>query len=146
MQRFLDIPRAAKLAGVSRSEIKRLISEQSLSSVDGKIRYDELLRVFPEIKTSRGAMLEIVSQIKDDAVSKAPHDGPSSRSGDVKLLVAELKRSRQEADHYRDLARKYKQILRDLKPKLTTLQQKSEHKHRIQAVIDWFVHKTKELW
>ncbi len=146
IQRFLDIPRAAKLAGVPRSEIRRLINEQVLTASDGKIQYDELLRVYPEIRRSPSAMLEIVSQIKDDAISKSPHDGSCKQNMDLNIVAAELNRSRQEAIYYRELAGKYKQILKELRPKLATLQQKSEHKHRIQALIDWFVHKTKELW
>lgn len=146
MQRFIDVTRAAKLAGVPRAEIRRLIAVQTLTAPGGKICYDDLIRVFPEIEHSRVAMVEIVSQIKDDAIVKGTHMHSTGQPTDFKALRTELLQTRQDASYYRQLSGKYKQILIELRPKLAALQEKSEHKHRIQAVIDWFVHKTKELW
>ena len=146
MQRFIDIPRAAKLAGVSRTEIRQLITEEILVAADGKILYDDLLRLYPEIARSKGAMFEIVSQIKEDAVTKASSMHSRLKSSDIKAIRSELAQAHKDVIYYRQLSEKYKKILIELRPKLVTLQNKSEHKHRIQAIIDWFVHKTKELW
>lgn len=115
-------------------------------AADGKILYDDLLRLYPEVARSKDAMFAIVSQIKEDAVKKATRMHSGRKSTDIDALRSELAQAHKDAVYYRKLSEKYKKILIELRPKLATLQEKSEHKHRIQAIVDWFVHKTKELW
>ncbi len=144
MQRYIDLARAARLAGITRAELQRLIADHTLSTFEGKVEYRELLALFPEIGSASG-MVEIVSQIKEDAVRKPSHselrgrDSPASLKAERDQLRADLAYYKRQSQHYR-------QILLELRPKLEKLQQHSEHKHRIQTIINWFVHKTKDLW
>lgn len=146
MHRYIDVSRAARLAGVSRAEIQRLVAEKSLVTFEGKIEYGALVALFPEIRDSRNSMVEIVAQIKDDAVSKQTNSQSSSGKPNAAALQHEVDELRRDAHYHRQRARKYRAILMELRPKLESLQQKSEHKQHIQTIINWFVHKTKEFW
>lgn len=146
MHRYIDLSRAARLAGVSRTEIQRLIAERTLSTFEGKVEYGELVRVFPEIRESRSSMVEIVSQIKEDAVGKSTSSRDSRGEVSAAALQHEIDELQKDLEYYRALARKYGSILLELRPRLESLQKKSEHKQHIQSIINWFVHKTKELW
>ncbi len=144
--RYLDVDRAAKLAGVSRDEIQQLISSNRLPSNDGKVSYQDLLLVYPEIGTSRSKMVEITDQIKDDAILKATQERPGYKYRDIESVLEQCRALQEDLAFHRERARHYKHILQELRPKLERLQEDSEHKHRIQSIINWFIHKTKEIW
>lgn len=146
MHRYIDVSRAARLAGVSRSEIQRLVADKSLVTFEGKVEYEALVELFPEIKDSRSSMVEIVAQIKEDAVGKTTNSQSSGGKPDSTALQHELKELRRDLHFHRQRAGEYRSILVELRPRLESLQQQSEHKQQIQTIINWFVHKTKELW
>jgi CDP-4-dehydro-6-deoxyglucose reductase, E3 len=145
-ERLLDVTRAAKLAGVTRLEIVRLVSEKLLPSTDGKIALQDLIRVFPELNHSRSSMVEVTAQIKDDAVLKATRNRPGYKYRDMETVLLEYRQLQDDLLYYQRVASEYKQILIELKPKLESLREKSEHKHLIQTIINWYVHKTKQMW
>jgi len=70
MDRFADIRRAAKLVGVTRGSLQRRIDNGEITTQDGMVEMHELIRVFPELDKSRSSMVEVVDQIKDDAIIK----------------------------------------------------------------------------
>ncbi len=146
MHRYIDVHRAAKLAGVTRGEIQRLISENSLNTFEGKVEFGELIKLFPEIEQSRSSMVEVVAQIKEDAVAKAIRERPGYRTTDPRVLRQECDQLAADLAYYQALALRYKRILVELRPKLEALREKSEHKNLIQTIINWYVHKTKEFW
>jgi hypothetical protein len=146
MHRYIDVSRAARLAGVSRAEIQRLVADSSLATFEGKIEYAALVNVFPEIKDSRSSMVEIVSQIKEDAVRKKTNSQGGGGKPSMATLQHQVDDLRKDLDYYRQRADDYRSILLELRPKLESLQQKSEHKQHIQTIINWFVHKTRGLW
>jgi hypothetical protein len=143
---YLDVDRAAKLAGVPDYEIERLISANRLPTCEGKVAYQDLILVFPEIDTSRSKMVEITGQIKDDAIAKATRERPGFKFRDLESVLAQCRALQEDLAYHQELARNYKQILQELRPKLEQLKEKSEHKHRIQSIINWFTHKTKGIW
>jgi len=144
--RYLDVERAAKLAGVPTREIERLISDNRLPTSEGKVSYQDLVLVYPEIVVSRTTMVEITGQIKDDAVLKATQERPGYKFRDIESVLAQCRALQEDLAYHQELARNYKHILQELRPKLEQLQEKSEHKHRIQRILNWFIHKTKEIW
>jgi len=144
--RYLDLDRAAKMAGVPAKEIERLISTNRLPTSDGKIAYEDLVLVFPEIDHSRSRMVDITEQIKDDAILKAIHERPGYKFRDIESVLAKCRELQDDLAYHQQLARNYKSILQELRPKLEQLQETSEHKHKIQGIINWFTHKTKEIW
>lgn len=145
ISRYLDVARAAKLAGVPAREITRLISENRLPSFEGKISYHDLVIVYPEIGASRTKMVEITGQIKEDAIMKAVNERPGYKFRDLEGVLEQCRQLQEDLAYHQQQARKYKEILRELRPKLEQLQEISEHKNRIQSIINWFAHKTKGI-
>jgi len=50
MSHYLPLARVARLVGVTRSTLQRMIRDGEMMTFDGQIELDELLRVFPNIK------------------------------------------------------------------------------------------------
>lgn len=147
MHQMLDIPRAAKMAGVTCDELKRLIIDDRLKTVDGKVNYDDLLRLYPEIEASRSAMVEITSQIREDSIIKGLMTRAGYKVEDVKTLKAELSQLNCDLAFHQAKERQYRDILVQLRPRLEQLRDHSpDCRNRIQSLIDWFVHCSNELW
>ena len=91
-------------------------------------------------------MVELVAQIKEDAVGKKTNSQGGDGKPNAAALQHEIEELRRNLHYHRQKAREYRAILVELRPKLESLRQKSEHKQQIQTIINWFVHKTKELW
>ncbi|MGF1613594.1 MAG: hypothetical protein ACFCVA_06670 [Gammaproteobacteria bacterium] len=139
--RLLDIARAARLAGVPREDIQRLIATGKLTAFEGKVDVSELAKLYPEIERRPASMLELVSQIKEDAIWKAvaPHARDSAPLPvDVGQLRTELAYHKRHAEHYR-------RMLADLRGMLLDIQEKVDQKQRVEAVIKWLEHKLKEV-
>lgn len=138
--RLLDIARAARLAGVPREEIQRLIAAGKLEAFEGKIDIANLTKLYPEIEGRPAGMLEFVSQIKEDAMWKSPFPGPqdaASLRGEVGQLRTEVSYHKQQADDCR-------RILTDVRGMLLDLQEKVDQKQRVRAVIMWLERKLEE--
>jgi hypothetical protein len=147
MHQMLDIPRAAKMAGVTCDELKRLIIADRLKTIDGKVDYEELLRLYPEIEASRSAMVEITSQIREDSIIKGLMTRAGYKIEDVKTLKAELSQMNCDLAFHQAQEKHYRDILLELRPKLEKLRDHSpDCKNRIQSVVDWLVHNSRELW
>lgn len=147
MHQLLDLPRAAKMAGVTCDELKHLIIADRLKTVDGKVDYEELLRLYPEIEASRSAMVEITSQIREDSIIKGLMTRAGYKIEDVKTLKAELSQLNCDLAFHQAQEKHYRELLLQLRPKLELLRDHSpDCKNRIQSVIDWLVHGTRELW
>jgi CDP-4-dehydro-6-deoxyglucose reductase len=146
MDQLIDVNRAARLAGVTRVEIQRQIASGLLPTFEGRVKMSDLVGLYPEIDESRSYMLEVVSQIKEDAVGKAVRRRDGSMPQDLAGLRHEIVNLRREASFYKEKCDKYKQLLTDLKPKLVDLEQTSNQKGRFAALIAWLTHKTEEFW
>ena len=68
MPELLTIPRAARLAGVSRGELQKHIRIGELETFEGKITISDLLRLYPVINMDKDPMLEKVAKIKLNAI------------------------------------------------------------------------------
>jgi CDP-4-dehydro-6-deoxyglucose reductase len=146
VDQLIDTSRAARLAGVTRGEIQRQIASGQLPTFEGKVKMSDLLHLYPEIDDSRSYMLEVVSQIKEDAVAKAIRQRGGEEFHDPEALRREVANLRREVGYYRDRCERYQQLLVELRPKLVELQKASEQKSRFEALIAWLVHKTQEIW
>ena len=138
--RLLDIARAARLAGVPRDEIQRLIATGKLEAFEGKVDIANLVKVYPEIGGRPASMLEFVSQIKEDAMRKTAF--PEVQ--DVTSLRRELRQLRSEVAYHKQQAERYRHILTDLSGMLLDLQEKVDQKQRVKAVLQWLESKLKE--
>ncbi|OIO78359.1 MAG: flavodoxin oxidoreductase [Hydrogenophilales bacterium CG03_land_8_20_14_0_80_62_28] len=70
MSHYLPLARVARLVGVTRSTLQRMIRDGEMMTFDGQIELDELLRVFPNIKWQADGEYERVEEIKRKAFGK----------------------------------------------------------------------------
>lgn len=146
MEKLIDASRAARMAGVSRSEIQQLIADGRLQTFEGKVSVDELASFYPDLDRSRSYMSEVVDQIKEDAVGKRHRDRMADADLDPDALRQELAKARHEVAYYRERAERYREVLRSLKERLLALQEHSDQKSRVEALIQWIAQKAKEAW
>jgi CDP-4-dehydro-6-deoxyglucose reductase len=70
MSHYLPLARVARLVGVARSTLQRMIRDGELSTFDGEVEMAELLRVFPNVKWQADGEYERVEEIKRRAFGK----------------------------------------------------------------------------
>ncbi len=70
MSHLLPLSRVAKLIGQPRHALQEMIRGGTLATFDGMVEFDELLRVFPDVKWDDDAEIRRVNEIKDRAFAK----------------------------------------------------------------------------
>ncbi len=70
MSHTFSLSRVARLVGVSRSTLQRMIKAGEISTHDGEVEMDELLRVFPDVKWENDGEYARVEEIKKKAFAK----------------------------------------------------------------------------
>lgn len=70
MSHLLPLSRVARLVGQSRHALQEMIRGGTLATFDGMVEFDELLRVFPDVKWDDDAELRRVNEIKEKAFAK----------------------------------------------------------------------------
>jgi CDP-4-dehydro-6-deoxyglucose reductase len=70
MSHTFSLSRVARLVGVSRSTLQRMIKAGELCTHDGEVEMDELLRVFPDVKWENDGEYQRVEEIKKKAFAK----------------------------------------------------------------------------
>jgi len=70
MSHYLPLSRVARLVGESRTALQRRIRDGELTTFDGEIELEELLRVFPDVKWQDDGEYEHVEEIKRKAFGK----------------------------------------------------------------------------
>jgi CDP-4-dehydro-6-deoxyglucose reductase, E3 len=71
MKQLLSLSRAAHLAGVTRSDLQRQIRRGELTTFEGDVAVDDLLRLYPEVSLEHSGDLERVERIKANALPKS---------------------------------------------------------------------------
>ena len=88
MTQYLNLSRAARLAGVSRREIQKKLQAGELKTFEGDVQITDLLRVFPKIDLDHDPTIEQIERIKADASPKFPWQQNEPPS--VEILLARL--------------------------------------------------------
>lgn len=70
MSQLLTLSRAARLVGVSRSALQKKIKDGELTTFEGMVMPADLLRVYPQTHLEDNALLERLTQIKENAFAK----------------------------------------------------------------------------
>jgi len=143
MERFLDLFRAARLAGVRPADLRQHIHAGDLILIKGKIQLSQLLDLYPEIELKKSSMVEVVDQIRDDAMLKAARRGKEPQT--MEELLHELEKMKRELNYYREKCQCYKQYISDMRGMLTGIQDKLERRHAvlIENVLVWVRQKMK---
>lgn len=70
MSHYIPLSRVARLVGVTRSALQKMIRQGELDTFDGMVELEELLRVFPDIRWQDEGELDHVNRIKERAFGK----------------------------------------------------------------------------
>ncbi len=70
MSHYLPLSRVARLVGVSRTTLQAMIRDGRLTTFDGQVELEELLRVFPDVKWQDDGEYARVEEIKRTAFGK----------------------------------------------------------------------------
>ena len=88
MSRYLNLSKAARLLGITRTALQEEIRSGKIDTFEGKIDLAELLRAYPQVQVERSAMVERAQQIKDHALTRYSaetlqqrHDRPAGPGG-----------------------------------------------------------------
>ncbi len=119
MARYLTLSRAARLVGVSRGVLQKKIRSGGLSTFEGEVEIDELLRAYPDTRMEDNTMLERVERIMENALTKIVREGAApldagTLAARVGSLSGELAQSRADADSYETLINDLQAFLKDL--------------------------------
>ena len=88
MIQLLSVSKAVRLAGVSRRKLQKKIGSGELPTFEGKVRIEDLLRVFPRIDLDADPTLEQIAQIKSK--SKPMFDWQQRDPPSAEILLRRL--------------------------------------------------------
>ncbi len=88
MTQLLSVSKAVRLAGVSRRKLQKKIGSGELPTFEGKVRIEDLLRVFPRIDLDADPTLEQIAQIKSK--SKPMFDWQQRDPPSAEILLRRL--------------------------------------------------------
>lgn len=118
MSQWLNLARAAQLAGVPRGTLQRMIGAGQLASFDGLIDAAELLRAFPQLKLEDAGLFEKVARIRDEAFGRRVRERmlPSQE-----VLAQRLYAQGQELADLRRLVQAYHALVVDAQARVAAL-------------------------
>ena len=103
MPQLLSLSRAARLAGVTRSELQKRLRESDTESFEGKVRTSDLLALYPDINIERDPVFDRIERLKQQARPKNEYS--DGWMPDAEVLMTRLKEMnsvlvRTKAAHY----------------------------------------------
>lgn len=135
-QQFLSLSRAARLVGISRGGLQQKIRTGELTTFEGKISINDLLRIYPKTQLENNAMFEQVENIKAKATpgsrEKLALPTPEVLIQRLNVVAHELANAQQNLSHYTD-------IIKTFIDKLTEVEQTAETqvKTQLQTLREW---------
>lgn len=104
MPHLLTVSRAARLVGVSRGVLQQRIKDGELTTFEGHVVADDLLRLYPNTQLHDDQELDRVENIKEHAFAKRIRErvlpDAETLAARVQALGVELARTRAVADYY----------------------------------------------
>ena len=119
MARYLTLSRAARLVGIKRGALQKKIRAGELSTFEGMLELNELLRVYPNVEVEDSAMMERMDRFIENAwikIAKSTAILPDAETllTRVSLLSQELAAAKAEVNRYAEL-------VDQLKPRIASL-------------------------
>jgi CDP-4-dehydro-6-deoxyglucose reductase len=118
MAHLLTVSRAARLVGVSRGTLQQRIKDGELTTFEGHIVADDLLRLYPNTQLHDQQELDRVEHIKETAFAKRIRErvlpDAETLAARVQALGIELARTRAVAEYYAGAIAKLADKVREL--------------------------------
>lgn len=115
MPQLLNLSRAARLVGETRVALQKKIKDGALSSFDGMVAAEDLLRLYPNIQFEDNTAFERVAQIKDRAFGKRVFERSLP---DKEVLAARLTGLGKELAESRAALKRYKAIVEGIEQQI----------------------------
>lgn len=142
---YLSLSRAARLAGVTRAELQRRIRRGEITTFEGAVAVEALLRAYPAVSLTDDATLERVERIKSDAQPKLNSGETALPSPEVFLArlrgLSETLAERIAANELADA------LLDQVGERLAGLANQSAERlpEALREIHDWFVDARRQL-
>ncbi len=143
MPELLTIPRAARLAGVSRGELQKHIRTGKLETFEGKITISNLLRLYPVIDMNNNPMLEKVARIKLDAAKDKGKTDTALPSSAV--LMSRLQEFSELLINLKTKLNKHNNLFQEVVERVDNLQQTDNLKTEVDNLAQWLTDKNSQL-
>ena len=138
MERLLSVSRAAKLVGVSRGSLQKMLQDGELVSFEGKLKLSDLSRRFPDIEIEDNAQLEKIDEIVEGALKRARGIKLQKLlSPDLGTLAARVHALSKELALNRAQISYEKGVLEHINNKLYALAQKKDIDPEVSALAHW---------
>lgn len=164
MAHYVTVYRAARLLGMSRTEVQQHIRDGHLDTFEGMVDVDELQRAYPQTQLHDDSMLEQVERYKDDAVGKYVHQMLHPSSEELLRQVAGLHNELQHASHLNaeytqelecaraslqqseQRAASYLGLVVELKDRLLEMQEKCDQRQKLMlgTLLAWLAQRVEE--
>lgn len=135
MDHLLSLSQAARLVGVRRKTLQKLVQDGRLTVFEGSIRTSELLKEFPQASPERSAMVDKMQRIQDGALFKFPPHSPP----DAESLAAEIHRLRLQLSEAKAELGAYRGLTLELQDRLYEMQEHCDKRQGmlLGALITW---------
>jgi CDP-4-dehydro-6-deoxyglucose reductase len=127
MAEYVNVAKAARILGISRSRMQELIKTGELQTFEGQVEMQELRNKFPGLAFNESPIVERTKIIKDTAFGERIQklvEPPSD------VLKAKIRRLSVDLNVERTRARDYQGVIEDLLEKLSEMQEFSNESQR----------------
>ncbi|WP_455206258.1 hypothetical protein [Kaarinaea lacus] len=127
MAKYVNVAKAARILGISRSRMQELIRAGELQTFEGQVEVQQLRNKFPGLAFNESPMIERTKIIKDTAFGERIQklvDPPTD------VLKTRIRRLSVDLNIERTKARDYQGVIEDLLEKLSEMQQCSNESQR----------------
>lgn len=140
MARYLTLSRSARLVGVKRGALQKKIRAGELSTFEGMLKLDELLRVYPNVKLEDSAMIERIDRFVENAWTKVARS--SAILPDAETLLTRVSILSQELAIAKAEVNRYATLVDELKPRIAGLDETLEKGSdaSVHNFKSWFLH------
>lgn len=141
MAKYLAVAKAARLIGVKRAILQKLIRDGDLHTFEGMVDMDELEQQFPAVQWETSPMVERAKILRDNAYGRRLQ---STFFNEQDSLEIQLKRLQVELALHKSKESSYRQILVELMERLGQLQQRDSHRQIAGELNAWLLEKFKK--
>lgn len=140
MARYLTLSRAARLVGTKRGALQKKIRAGELSTFEGMLELNELLRVYPNVELEDSAMIERVDRFIENALTKVARS--TAILPDAETLLARVSLLSQELAAAKAEVGRYAALVDQLKPRVAALDCTAgdDGEQGVRLFKSWFLH------